>query len=265
MDEYRRWEDYFWPDAPGVLRNKLGIRDQRMLSFVESQISAVRIYEIVLENRSGTFDFKHYCDIHRRLLGDVYNWAGIPRAVPAGPMTKRGRDVVNFLVNDPAAPTVQYRYRPGPQVRDSAEYVFARLQAEDTLIKLAPDRFIERLGTYWGAIDSVHPFRDGNSRTETLFFHQLCRNAGYELGAEKLYAKRAEFIAARFHGHATGDGYKRLKALLAETVQVRHSAELSERETNWVQRLYEDARHNADLLSRHQRKAEREEGPGLEL
>lgn len=44
-------------------------------------------------------------------------------------------------------------------MRDSAEYVFARLQAEDTLTNLAPDRFIERLGTYWGAIDSVHPFR----------------------------------------------------------------------------------------------------------
>lgn len=79
-----------------------------MLSFVESQISAVRIYKIVLENRGGAFDFTHYCDIHRRLLGDVYNWAGIPRSVPAGPMTKQGRDVVNFLVNDPAAPAVQY-------------------------------------------------------------------------------------------------------------------------------------------------------------
>ena len=210
-----------------------------MLGFVEAQLSAVRIYEDVLESRSGAFDFNHYCDIHRRLFGDVYDWAGTPRVVPSGPMTKQGRDVVNFLVNDSTAPTVQYRYRPGPQVRDSAEYVFARLQAEDALNDLPPIRFVDRLGAYWGAIDSVHPFREGNSRTETVFFHQLCRNPGYELGAEQLYTKRAEFIAARFHGHATGDGYRRLKALLADTVQARSSAELSEREASWAQRLYE--------------------------
>jgi hypothetical protein len=49
VNDYRRWEDYFWPDAPDVLRNKLGIRDQRMLNFVEAQLSAVRIYEQVIE------------------------------------------------------------------------------------------------------------------------------------------------------------------------------------------------------------------------
>lgn len=129
MNDYRRWEDYFWPDAPDVLRNKLGIRDQRMLNFVEAQLSAVRIYEQVLENRTGAFNFAHYCDIHRRTFSDIFDWAGIPRTVPDGPMTKRHRDVVNFLINDPNAPTIEYRYRPGPQVRDSAEYVFARLQA----------------------------------------------------------------------------------------------------------------------------------------
>jgi cell filamentation protein len=127
-------------------------------------------------------------------------------------MTKQGRDVVNLLINDRTAPTVTYRYRPGPQVRDSAEYVFGRLQAEDALGGLPPEDFVPRLVTYWGAIDSIHPFREGNTRTETVFFHSLCRNAGYDLGAERLYDRRAEFIAARFHGHATRDRYRRLTA-----------------------------------------------------
>jgi cell filamentation protein len=79
VKDYRRWADYFWPDSPDVLRNKLGIRDQRMLNFVESQLSAVRIAEHILENHTGTFDFAHYCDTHRRILGDVYEW-GRPTA-----------------------------------------------------------------------------------------------------------------------------------------------------------------------------------------
>ncbi|WP_148684945.1 Fic/DOC family protein [Mycolicibacterium tusciae] len=236
-----------------------------MLNFVEAQLSAVRIYEQVLENRTGAFDFAHYCDIHRHTFGDIYDWAGTPRTVPDGPMTKKHADVVNFLINDPNAPIIEYRYRPGPQVRDSAEYVFARLQADDALTGLPPEQFIPRLGTYWGAIDSIHPFREGNSRTETVFFHSLCRNAGYDLGAGRLYERRAEFIAARFLGHATGDRYRRLTALLADTVQVRPSRELTARETNWVEGLYQSAEQNADLLRRVQQQSRREEGPSLEL
>jgi cell filamentation protein len=111
-----------------------------MLNFIEAQHSAIRIYKQVLENYSGAFAFAHYCNVHRRLFSDVYDWAGQPRTVPADAMTKRGRDVVNFLINDPDAPTVEYRYRSGPQVRDSAKYVFARLDAEEALTGLPPCR-----------------------------------------------------------------------------------------------------------------------------
>ncbi len=179
-------------------------------------------------------------------------------------MTKQGRDVVNFLLNDPSAPTVTYRYRPGPEVRDGAEYLFSRLQAEDVLTGLAPRDFVDRLGTYWGAIDSVHCFRDGNTRTEVTFFHSLARNAGYDLGAEQLHTRRAEFFAARFHGHATG-GYERLTALLASTVEVRRSHELTTREQRWAMGLLREAEQNADLIQRVHGRPREQGGPGLEL
>jgi cell filamentation protein len=98
-----------------------------------------------------------------------------------------------------------------------------------------------------------------------VFFHSLCHNAGYDLGAGRLYERRAEFIAARFHGHATGDRYRRLTALLADTVQARPSRELTARETSWAQGLYQSAEQNADLLRRVQQQSRREEGPSLEL
>jgi cell filamentation protein len=98
-----------------------------------------------------------------------------------------------------------------------------------------------------------------------VFFHLLCRNAGYDLGAERLYTRRAEFIAARFHGHAVGDRYKRLTALLADTVDVRPSLELTAREPSWAQRLHQEAEQNTDLLRRVQSQTRREDGPGFEL
>src|SRR4029077_12523682 len=87
-----------------------------------------------------------------------------------------------------------------------------------------------------------------------------------DLGAERLYERRAECIAARFHGHATGDRYRRLTALLTETVEVRPSRELTARETSWAQGLYQSAEQNADLLRRvQQQRSRREEGPSLDV
>ncbi|MFL0243256.1 Fic/DOC family protein [Mycobacterium sp. SMC-17] len=262
MARYQSWEDYFWPDSD-VLANKLNIRDQRMLSFVESQLSAIRIAEQVIENPPGAFDFARYCDVHRRIFQDVYDWAGEPRVVPEGAMTKRGPDVVHHLINDSSAPTVVYKYRPGPQVRDNAEYLFDRLQAEDALKGLPHTEFVRRLGLYWGALDQIHVHREGNTRTQTTFFSLLSRDAGYDLGAEQLHIRRNEFVAARFHGHATGDRYQRLTGLLASTVEPRDSLELTDRERRWVRGLERDAEQTADIL---RRRAQRDQsGPSLEL
>lgn len=262
MSRYQSWEDYFWPDSD-VLANKLGIRDQRMLSFVEAQLSAIRIAEQVIENAPGSFDFTHYNEVHRRTFQDVYDWAGEPRTVPEGPMTKRGPDVVNHLINDSSAPTVVYKYRPGPQVRDNAEYLFDRLQAENSLKGLSQSQFVQRLGVYWGALDQVHVHREGNTRTQTTFFSLLSRDAGYDLGAEQLHLRRKELIAARFHGHATGDRYQRLTGLLASTVEPRESLELTNRERRWVRGLEREAEQTADIL---RRSAQRDQsGPSLEL
>jgi cell filamentation protein len=247
--DYQQWDDYFWPDAPDVLRNKLNIRTPAVLSFVETQISYVRIYEHIQQGSSGAFDFAHFSDVHRHIFSDVYPWAGNPRVVPEVPMTKRGRDVVNHELDDPDAPTISYRYYPGPRVREGAETLFARLRDEDALAGLERDRFVSRLATYWGALDQVHPFREGNTRTQVAFFHSLCRAAGYDLGAQELRARRDEFVAARFHGQSVGN-YRRLAALLSDTVQPRASLELTRRELDWASALYREAEHDEDLFRR---------------
>jgi cell filamentation protein len=143
----------------------------------------------------------------------------------------------------------------------------ARLQVEDALTGPPPRELVERLGTFWGTLDSVHPFREGNARTEVVFFHMVCRNAGYDLGAEQLHARRQEFIAARFHGRATGDRYKRLTALLSSTVQEREreSLELTGRGRQWAQGLVRDAARDVDLIRRAQGPSREQGGPSLEL
>jgi cell filamentation protein len=257
--EYRRWEDYFWPGT-NVLRNKLNIDNAIVLGFVETQVSHIRIFERVMTGQpSGDFDYARMRDIHRQLFGEIYDWAGEPRVVPENPMTKRGPDVVNHKVGDPGAPTVVYRYYPGPNVAAAAETLYARLADEQWLTGLDQDRFVTRLSRYWGAANEIHSFREGNTRSQLVYFHELARNAGYQLGLPSLFEeRRKDFIAARFHGQANGH-YGRLEGLLAETVEPRESVELTQREQRWAASLVERAEEAQEFL----------EGPpsggGLEL
>ena len=94
-----------------------------------------------------------------------------------------------------------------------------------------------------------------------MFFDSIYRNAGYDLGAERLYERRPEFIDARLRGHATGDRYRRLTALLADSVEER---------PRWssprvrAQGICRDAAQNTELLQRVQQ-SRREQEPSLEL
>jgi cell filamentation protein len=83
-------------------------------------------------------------------------------------------------------------------------------------------------------------FREGNTRSQLVFFDELGRNAGYDIGVSMLFEepRRRDFVAARFHGQATGH-YHRLEDLLADTVQPRESLELTQRERRWAQSLIE--------------------------
>ena len=108
MASYDQWEDYFWPDAPGVLKNRLNIKDSWQLREAETRISLVRMAEIITEdNQPDVIDLNYYCGIHRKIFGDVYDWAGTPRTVPKFAMTKQWRDVVNFAPDDRTAPWVK--------------------------------------------------------------------------------------------------------------------------------------------------------------
>ena len=80
-------------------------------------------------------------------------------------------------------------------------------------------------------------------------FYELSRQAGYQLGLPSLFEeRRKDFIAARFHGQATGH-YHRLEGLLAETVEPRESVELTtQREQRWAASLVERAEEAQEFL-----------------
>lgn len=64
------------------------------------------------------------------------------------------------------------------------------LHSENLLRGLDRDAFTERLAYYFGEINAVHPFREGNGRAQRALFEQLASDAGFVLDWQRLDAAR---------------------------------------------------------------------------
>ena len=63
----------------------------------------------------------------------------------------------------------------------SAGYAADELRADDMLRGMDRDRFVERLAHHYDQFNYVHPFREGNGRTQRVFWDRVSRDAGYTL------------------------------------------------------------------------------------
>lgn len=68
----------------GVLRNLLGLTDRAALAQVEAGVSAIRLAELEEHDLPGRYDLDHLQAFHRRVFGDIYDWAGELRTVSIG-------------------------------------------------------------------------------------------------------------------------------------------------------------------------------------
>lgn len=156
--------EYCYPPDFTVLRNRLEIRDAAELERVERRLAAARVAEGV---PAGKFDLAHLKAIHRHLLQDVYDWAGEIRTVE---ISKGGS---------------QFQFRR--YIETGMADVHRRLVALDFLKRLEPAAFAREAGQIVGDINYVHPFREGNGRTQLLYLQQLSRPAGHALDLTKLH------------------------------------------------------------------------------
>ena len=225
---FRTWEDYFIPGT-SVLRNKFttpgnpyGEPDAVKLRFLEEGYASSRILELAQT--------------------PIYEWAGQERVAPLGTfMVKSGPDVVHYPLGDPAAPQMSYQYYPaGPVLGQAANEQYRRLSKMDLLRGLDHETFVTELAEIWGELNVIHSFREGNTRTQFVFFSQLAEQAGWKLDPA-LFAPSApacnepaapacnkpgtptsnrpgtpackEFVAARFYSQATGSNQRLAAAL----------------------------------------------------
>lgn len=234
---FRTWEDYFIPGT-SVLRNKFitpgnpyGEPDPDKLRVLEELRSGLRINELNEHPIEGNFDYAHMKAIHHHIFQDIYEWAGQERVAPLGTfMVKSGPDVVHYPLGDPAAPQMSYQYYPaGPVLGQAANEQYRRLSKMDLLRDLDHETFVTELAEIWGELNVIHSFREGNTRTQFVFFSQLSEQAGWKLDPA-LFAPgtpgRDEFVAARFYSQATGSNQRLAAALRPAIVSLEQGRKL---------------------------------------
>lgn len=144
-----------------VLINKLDIRDEEALNEAEAIATYINTAKLEDTPIDGAFDFEHYKLIHRFLFSDLYDWAGEVRTVD---ISKKGT-----------------RFTPASNVETRAELIFKRLKERNYFKDLAHTEFVDEIVDFYCNTNALHPFREGNGRTQRAFLTQLIRNAGYDI------------------------------------------------------------------------------------
>ena len=171
-------ELYCYPGS-NVLKNKMGIRDMEQLHEMERKLTMLRILELLDKPVRGTFDLKHLQAVHAYIFQDVYDWAGELRKVDIA----KGNMFCNAMF-----------------LSGQAEEIFGKLKAENYLHGLEEDGFAIRLAYYFSEINALHPFREGNGRSQREFIRCLALHNGYVINFvnadkdEMLEASRESFL-----------------------------------------------------------------------
>lgn len=164
---YAAEEDPLCYPGTTVLRNKLNIEDQAELDEFELALFLTRADEQV---PVGNLDYGHYKAVHHHLFQDVYERAGEVRTIRIG---KGG----NWFCY--------------PEYIDrEMRRIFEELADADHLRGLGIKGFAVRAAHFLAEINAIHPFREGNGRTQLTFLAMLMENTGFPFNADMLERER---------------------------------------------------------------------------
>ena len=202
------WRDdpYVIPFSGGVLRNRLGLRTHRALEEAETRLAAAREVELRAAGLPRPpFSLDTLRGIHRQLFQDVYDWAGEPRTTPLS------------KVDDPApfAPTREIAPRAA---RAFAAYAAAGEAATGPGSSRAA--FVAAGARLLAEVNSVHPFREGNGRTQRLLLEASGEHAGHPLDFRGTTKERNAVASIDAHRGRDPSGLVRLLDEAAEPRRV---------------------------------------------
>ena len=173
-------KDDCYPDT-SILINLLNLQNEDELFNAERQLVSLRLLEFYLDPIEGTFDLTYLKTLHHFLFQDLYSWAGEIRTcnIAKGSL---------FCL--------------APYIESYAQEIFRSLEQNHYYFQLPDDKKIPALISLYSDINALHPFREGNGRTQRLFMQMLAKANHLELSFVGLNAKtmvKASHLAMNGH------------------------------------------------------------------
>jgi cell filamentation protein len=188
--------DYTYSDPKtGILRNKENIERGDLLLAFESFKCSQRLEEL-RKKPIHIRDSTSLLAIHKHLFQDVYAWAGRKRTVE---ISKDGKQFfpVNYF--------------------DTAFVYIDNLVSEyNTVDKKDKAGLAVKLAEILDTINYLHPFREGNGRTQREFIRVLALEKGYALN---LNPPDNQEIYSRYMTGTIESDVEKLKALILELLE----------------------------------------------
>jgi cell filamentation protein len=160
---YAATSDPYCYKGTAVLKNRARLRDQAALVLFEHESVLQRADE---PYPAGPLGVAHYKALHRHLFQDVYRWAGRFRTVR---IAKGGSAFC-------------YPENIGREMRR----LFGGLRDGAGLIDLSPTEFSRQAAHFLAELNAIHPFREGNGRTQLAYLGLLADGARQTLAFDRL-------------------------------------------------------------------------------
>jgi len=191
--------NYTYPGTD-TLKNKFGETDFDRVQRLEARAVAARLVEIEAGfGPTGQFDGHHLRAIHWHLFQDVYEWAGRMR-----------NEHVKLSDGTVATEPVMHKqggldFLAGHLISRTLDNLSNKVRDADYLRGLPREEFATRAADIMSVLNAIHPFRDGNGRTQRAFVSALADQAGHSLDFTVVSRERMiqASIAANDHDDPT--------------------------------------------------------------
>lgn len=183
-----------------ILVNKLGLKDQESLDQYESVIFQLAFTRLMNEGFIIT-SVNDVFELHKVLFSEVYDWAGTARTINIQKYEK----VLNGL-------SVNYC--------DKSSIIKSLNTLDENFRNLnIKANFINDLTKFIAKIWQIHPFREGNTRTITVFLYFLLKMYKLELNTE-LIEKSSKYFRNALVLASIGEysEYDHLEIILQEAI-----------------------------------------------
>jgi cell filamentation protein len=185
--------DYTYSDPrTGVLRNLGNIDDAKLLSALEGLKVANRLEELN-DKPVNVKDSSFLFAIHKYLFQDVYKWAGEKRTVE---ISKAGK-----------------QFFPLDHFNTALVYIDNLITDYRKINKKSTGEIARKLADMLDTVNELHPFREGNGRTQRELIRTLALAKGYKLN---LNPPDNSEIYERYMSGTINSDVEKLTALILE-------------------------------------------------